>query len=221
MNQNNEDEQNQQWLDSLKREEKREEVKEEVRMGTVRPRYKKQSNLQYMEECMLDRLSKNYLNLFRKTCLNIEHFVYFDDRSKKGSGYDDGLLPDTLKMEPSNSICAMSYRARRVCDKVIGAFPDAFAQVVAKSLQRAAPRTIEDFGLDRLNVCCSDIMNVMVNGMRETKARVQHWPTPQNPLALRRQRNHGAGSTGGKGGKSGKNNGTKKKSLGLHKEMAK
>ena len=70
---------------------------------------------------MLTRLASTYLSLFRKTCFNIEYFVRADDPN---NDFDDGLLPEALAKEPNQSIRAMSHRARRVCDKVVGAFPD-------------------------------------------------------------------------------------------------
>jgi hypothetical protein len=169
------------WLASLNRDERRKELEEAVKMGTLLPSINQR---QTTEDKLLDRVAATYLHLFRKTCFNIEYFVNSDDPT---NDFDDGLLPDPMEREPINSIRAMSFHARHVCDKVVGAFPDAFAQIIVSSLQRAAPRVVDDFGHDRLKECCSDVMNVMINGMRQSKTNVGHWPARQSPMMRARQ----------------------------------
>lgn len=204
------------WLKSLGRREREEELEDAINLGAARRPSSSSSwsssnrSKKDVEELMLTRLASTYLSLFRKTCFNIEYFVQADDPN---NDFDDGLLPEALAKEPNQSIRAMSHRARRVCDKVVGAFPDALAQVVTSSLHCAAPRAVDDFGFDRLKECCSDVMSVLINGMRESKTRVEHWPVEKSKggLGMRVRGSTLGTTTGGT---------TKKKSIGLHKELA-
>ena len=183
------DDDDRQWLESLNREERAEELKDAIQRGTILSSSKRRKVP--TEDLILDRMASSYLSLFRKTCFNIEYFVTSDDPT---NNFDDGLLPDPLDQEPVNSIRALSFRGRHVCDKVVGAFPDALAQIVVASLQRAAPRVVDDFGHERLKECASDVMSVCINGMRTSKTKLAHWPARQNPMMRARQTTMGGNS---------------------------
>lgn len=160
------------------------------------------------EDLLLERLSENYLNLFRRTMFNVESFCAADDPT---DDFDDGLLPPAVRR--GAIFRAMSFRARHTCDRVLGAFPDAFAQATVRAVHRAAPRVVDSFGIERLRMCASDIMNVCINGMRETKTRTDHWPAIGLGAIL--------GATAQPARVKLPMTGIKKGTLSLHKELAK
>ena len=160
------------------------------------------------EDLLLERLSENYLSLFRRTMFNIEAFCAADDPT---DNFDDGLLPPAVSQ--GTIFRAMSFRSRHTCDRVLDAFPDAFAQATVRAVHRAAPRVVESFGIERLRMCAVDILNVCINGMRETKTNTGHWPAIGLGAIL--------GATAQPARVKLPMTGIRKSTLGLHKELAK
>ena len=160
-----------------------------------------------IEDLVIERLSENYLSLFRKTMYNIEAFCKAD---KSTDELGDGLLPKAVRK--GVTLRAMSFRGRRACDRILGAFPDAFAQTTVRAVHRAAPRIVESFGIERLRACASDVMNVCINGMRETKTHTGHWSV----LGLGAILSSATAPVHVKLPMAG----IKKRTLGLHKELA-
>ena len=130
-------------------------------------------------EEMLQRVAENYCGLFRFIYSSIQTWVDADDPT---NDYDDGMLGETTN-DPIN-MRSLKMRARSAADKLLGAFPDAFAQAIFTAAASACPRLLERYGQRRFRRVLLSMMASCMHGMRISADKFGHWNSGDSELPL-------------------------------------